>query len=216
MPIELVVNDDVPGRAVEEFVRAAPRVVALAGGDTPRPVYERLAATDYPWPEVDLLFTDERCVPTGHADSNFRMVDESLLSRLPAGRGPRVHGMPGEVCDADGHERQLRRRFGSDLRLDLAVLGLGRDGHTASLFPGDPALEERERWVLGVDRSDHRRLTLTLPVLSSANTAMFLVVGESKRQALGRLLSGEDIPAAKVRAGRVVVLADRAATPAGA
>jgi 6-phosphogluconolactonase len=209
--VELVVTEDVTGAALEEFLRAAPRVVALAGGSTPRALYERLAGVDYPWTEVDVLFTDERCVPRGHPDSNYRMVEETLLSRLDP--GPRVHRMPGERCDADGHEVALRSALGG-LRLDLAVLGLGADGHTASLFPGDPVLAERVRWVARVERPDHPRLTLTLPVLSSSTVAMYLVTGPGKGEALRRLMEGEDIPAARVTAERVVVLADPAAAAA--
>jgi 6-phosphogluconolactonase len=208
---ELVVTEDVAGAALEEFLRAAPRVVALAGGGTPRAFYERLAGIQYPWTEVDVLFTDERCVPPEHPDSNYRMVEETFLSRLDA--GPRVHRMPGERCDADGYEAALRSVFGG-LRLDLSVLGLGADGHTASLFPGDPALAEPIRWVARVERPDHPRLTLTLPVLSSSSVAMFLVTGGGKRAALRRLLEGDDIPAARVTAGRVLVLADPAAAAA--
>ena len=136
------------------------------------------------------------------------MVQETLLSRLDP--PPRVHRMPGESCDADAHELELRSTFGA-LRLDLAVLGLGADGHTASLFPGSPALDERIRWVARVERPDHPRLTLTLPVLSSARLAMFLVQGQEKREAVGRLLAGEDIPASRVGAERVLILADPAA-----
>ena len=205
---ELVVTDDVVGSAVAAFLEIGPRVVALAGGSSPRPFYERLASTDYPWSEVDVLFTDERCVPPDHPDSNAGMIDHALLSRLDP--SPRVHRMPGETCDAESHETALRRRFGA-LRLDLAVLGLGTDGHTASLFPGDPALDERIRWVARVDRPDHPRITLTVPVLSSARMAMFLVAGKEKRDALARLMAGEDIPAARVTSDRVLVLADLAA-----
>ena len=208
---ELVVTEDVAGAALEEFLRAGPRVVALAGGTTPRAFYERLAGIGYPWPEVDVLFTDERCVPPGHPDSNYRMVEEALLSRVDP--GPRVHRMPGERCDAEGYEATLRSAF-ARLRLDLAVLGLGADGHTASLFPGDPALDESTRWVARVQRPDHPRLTLTLPVLSSSAVAMLLVTGSEKRAALGRLLEGDDIPAARVTATRVLVLADPAAAAA--
>jgi len=205
---ELEVTEDVAAAAVAEFVRAGPRVVALAGGRTPRAVYERLAGIAYPWPEVDVLFTDERCVPADDPHSNDRMVQETLLSRLDP--PPRVHRMPGESCDADAHELEIRSTFGA-LRLDLAVLGLGADGHTASLFPGSPALDERIRWVARVERPDHPRLTLTLPVLSSARLAMFLVQGQEKREAVGRLLGGEDIPASRVGAERVLILADPAA-----
>jgi 6-phosphogluconolactonase len=205
---ELVVTEDVAGTAQAEFLSIQPRVVALAGGTTPRAFYERLAGTEYPWPDVDVLFTDERCVPPEHPDSNLRMAREALLSRLD--RPPRVHPMPGEACDADGAEAALRSALGRR-PLDLAVLGLGADGHTASLFPGDPALAEATRWVARVERPDHPRLTLTLPVLSSSRVAMFLVSGEGKRRALERLLRGADIPAAMVRAGRVLVIADPAA-----
>lgn len=205
---ELLVTDDLVGAAVTRFLEVAPRMLALGGGSTPRPFYERLATTEYPWGEVDVLFTDERCVPFDHPDSNAGMIDRALLSRLDP--PPRVHRMPGETCDADGHEAALRRTFGA-LRLDLAVLGLGADGHTASLFPADPALDERVRWVAHVDRTDHPRITLTLPVLSSARVAMFVVTGEDKRDALNRLIRGQDIPAARVAAEQVVVLADRAA-----
>ena len=202
---ELVVTGDLVETATAEFVKAAPRVLALAGGTTPQPVYERLASIEYPWSEVDVLFTDERCVPPDHPDSNVGMADRALLSRLDP--PPRVHRMPGETCDADAHEVALRQTFGA-LRLDLAVLGLGEDGHTASLFPGDPVLEERLRWVARVTRPDHPRITLTLPVLSSARLAMFLVAGAGKREAVARLVAGEDIPAARVVAERVLVLAD--------
>ncbi len=205
---ELLLTEDVAEVAVGAFLEAAPRVLALAGGATPRAFYRRLADIDYPWADVDVLFTDERCVSSEHVDSNFRMAHGELLSRLDP--EPRVHRMPGESCDPDAHELGLRRRFGA-LRLDLAILGLGTDGHTASLFPGDPVLEERVRWVARVERPDHPRLTLTFPVLSSARVAMFLVKGEEKREPLARLLAGDDIPAARVRAARVLVVADPAA-----
>jgi 6-phosphogluconolactonase len=204
---ELLVTEDVAGTAVDAFLGARPRRVALAGGRTPRACYERLSTVGYPWSEVDVLFTDERCVPPDHPDSNAGMVFESLIHRLDP--RPRVHVMPGVTCDADVHERSLRTAL-AGRRLDLAVLGLGQDGHTASLFSGDPALDETERWVVRVERPDHPRLTLTLPVLSSAPIAMFLVAGESKRDALRKLLDGEDIPAARVRSHRVVVIADAA------
>jgi 6-phosphogluconolactonase len=118
-------------------------------------------------------------------------------------------------CSAEDAERELREHFGGGVpRFDLVFLGLGADGHTASLFPGHPALEERTRLVVRVDRPDHPRLTLTLPVLSAARIAMFLVSGEGKRAALRRLLEGDlAIPAARVAAERVVVVADPAAAP---
>lgn len=207
---ELRVADDPAAAAVDLFREASPRTLALAGGSTPRKLYRALAEEPYPWEEVEVFFGDERCVPPDHPDSNFRMAREALLARVPA----RVHRMPGETCDAAGYERVLREALGPGVpALDLAFLGLGEDGHTASLFPGDPALEERERLVVRVERPDHPRLTLTYPVLNAAGLAVFLVSGPSKRGALMRLLAGDDIPAARVEALRVVVVADRAAAP---
>lgn len=210
---ELIVTDDVAGEALKVFLRMNPGNVALAGGSTPRPFYERLAPADLGpgWSVLDLFFTDERCVPPDHPDSNFRMVSESLLSRIPT-PGPMVWRMPAETCDAERYESALREFAGGTRSfLDLAILGLGEDGHTASLFPGDPALREDERWVARVERTPHARLTLTLPVLSAAGTAMFLVTGASKRPALRRFLDGENIPAARVEARTVLLIADAAA-----
>ena len=195
--------------AAREVLALRPRSIALAGGSTPRALYERLATAELPWAEIDIFFGDERCVPPDHPDSNFRLAQEALLSKVPA----RVHRMHGERCDAGGYGEVLRRVLDGDPpELDLVILGLGDDRHTASLFPGDPALEERERAVVRVERPDHARLTLTLPVLSAAKVALFLVTGASKRDALRRLLAGEPIPAARVAAARVVVVADEAAT----
>ena len=205
---ELVVARDVGGAAAERFVALGPRTVALAGGSTPRLLYERLATRDFPWSETELFFGDERCVPPDHPDSNYRMAYEALLSQVQA----RVHRMPGETCDAASYEEELTRVFGPGLpEFDLVLLGLGEDGHTASLFAGDLALDITDRRVVRVVRPDHARLTLTLPVLSAAKVVMFVVSGESKREALGRLLAGADTPATRVRARRVVVIADEAA-----
>lgn len=207
---ELIVTDDVAGEALRVFRRLNPGNVALAGGSTPRTFYERLAVADltHGWSAMDVFFTDERCVPPDHPDSNFRLVSESLLSRIPP-PGPIVWRMPGEKCDAERHDSALREFAGRTRSfLDLAILGLGEDGHTASLFPGDPALREDERWVVRVERTPHPRLTLTLPVLSAAGTAMFLVTGASKQPALRRFLDGENIPARRVEARTVLVIAD--------
>jgi 6-phosphogluconolactonase len=211
---DLRVFDDLDGLvagAVELFVDERPRTIALSGGSTPRPVYERLATVDYPWSDVDVFFGDERCVPPDHPDSNFRMANEALLSKV----GARVHPMTD--CDADGYEAELRSVFGDvDLpSIDLNLLGIGDDGHTASLFPGKPSLEVTDRWVTYVPEPGmpppHPRLTLTLPVHDASKLAVFLVSGESKRERVRQVMAGEDIPAARVNARRVVVLADRAA-----
>ena len=205
---ELVIAPDIAVAAAERFLALRPRTVALAGGSTPRRLYQRLAGCAFPWPETEVFFGDERCVPPDHPDSNYGMASEALLSKVPA----RVHRMRGESCDAAAYEEELRQVFGRGVpQFDLVLLGLGEDGHTASLFPGDPALEEEERRVVRVQRPDRARLTLTLPVLSAAKVALFLVAGASKREALRRLLGGEEIPAARVRARRVVIVADEAA-----
>ena len=209
MAVELRVAGDLPAEAVAVFEESAPRDIALAGGATPEPVYRRLATLRYPWHEVDAFLTDERCVAPGHPDSNHAMAFRALLSKVDA----RGHPMRG--CDAEGAERELHQHFGEGLpTFDLVFLGLGADGHTASLFPGDPVLEERTRLVVRVERPDHPRLTLTLPVLSAARIAVFLVSGDGKREALRRLLEGDPaIPGARVTADRVVALADPAAAP---
>jgi 6-phosphogluconolactonase len=211
---ELLVTSDIAEAAVGLFLRQRPRTLVLAGGRTPRPFYARLAREKYDWSGVEIFFSDERCVPPDHPDSNFRMARETLLSRVQA----RVHRMHGETCDAAGYEDELRLVFGDGLpTFDLVFLGMGADGHTASLFPGDPAVKETKRLVTKVARPDHERLTLTLPVLSASKLAVFLVSGAEKREVLRRVLAGDDLPAARVAARRVVIIADAAAapTPAG-
>lgn len=204
---ELVVAQDIAD-AADRFLALRPSTLALAGGSTPQHFYRHLATCVFPWSETEVFFGDERCVPPEHPDSNYRMASEALLSRVRA----RVHRMRGETCDAAAYEEELERAFGPGLpEFDVVLLGLGEDGHTASLFPDDPALEVTDRRVVRVERPDHARLTLTLPVLSAAKVALFLVSGTSKREPLSRLLEGEDIPAARVEAERVLIIADEAA-----
>lgn len=204
---ELVVAEDVAAAAAGTFLEIRPELISLAGGRTPERFYRVLSRFAYPWGEVELVMGDERCVEPGHPDSNAAMVERSLVART---RPKAFHRLPGGACDPEEADRMMREALGGR-RLDLAVLGLGEDGHTASLFPGDPALEESERLVVRVGRPDHPRLTLTVPILSSARVALFLVAGNEKRVALQRLLDGEDIPASRIRANRVVVVADRQA-----
>ncbi len=152
---ELIVTDDIAGGAAQRFRALRPRTVALAGGSTPRPLYERLATCTFPWAETHIFFSDECCVPPDHDASNYRMAHEALLSKVPA----TVHRMPGETCDAGTYERELSKVFGPGLpQLDLVLLGLGEDGHTASLFPGDVALQVTDRWVVRVERPDYAAL----------------------------------------------------------
>jgi 6-phosphogluconolactonase len=159
-----------------------------------------------------VFFGDERCVPADHPDSNFKMANEAVLSKVEA----RVHSMVG--CDANAYIRELGAVFGPNEvpQFDFLFMGLGEDGHTASLFPGKPALEVTDRWVVNVPEPGmpppHPRITLTLPVFDAARLALFLVSGASKRDALRKLMAGaESIPAAGVHSERVIVLADPAA-----
>jgi 6-phosphogluconolactonase len=211
---ELRVFDDLDGlvaTAVDLFVEEKPRSIALSGGSTPKPVYERLAYLNYPWADVDVFFGDERCVPPDHPDSNFGMANEALLSKVSA----RVHTMYN--CEAEAYEADLRAVFGDVAvpSIDLNFLGIGDDGHTASLFPGNPALDVTDRWVAYVPEPGmpppHPRLTLTFPVHDASKLAVFLVSGEKKRERVRQLMDDADIPAARVHAQRIVVLADRAA-----
>lgn len=204
---DLLVAGDVAAAAVDVFLEVAPRLLSLAGGRTPERFYERLGRTPYPWEEVELFLGDERCVDPGHPDSNETLVERALLREV---RPRAFHGLGGAACDAAAADRRMREALGGRT-LDMAILGLGTDGHTASLFPGDAALAEEERFVARVEAPDHPRLTLTLPVLSAARVALFLVAGDEKAPALRRLLDGDDIPAARVRARRVIVVADEAA-----
>jgi 6-phosphogluconolactonase len=186
-------------RAVDERGRFA---VALAGGSTPKATYEVLArdhAGDVDWPSVHVFFGDERTVPPDHEDSNYRMARESLLDFVPVGS---VHRMRGELAPdeaAAAYEEELEEFFGGTPPvLDLVMLGIGPDGHTASLFPETPALEVTDRLVVAnpVPKLDTTRLTLTAPVLSAARAVNFLVAGEDKAEALREILEGEADPRA--------------------
>lgn len=207
--MELRVVANLGEAAAALFAGIAPRTVALAGGSTPRGAYELMSGLDYPWTRTHFFFGDERCVPSDDPDSNFRMAWQALLSRVPA----TAHPMTG--CDPEAYEAELASVMGFGVPgFDMVLLGLGVDGHTASLFPGDPALEIEDRNVVLVERPDHRRMTLTLPVLSAARVALFVVSGATKAWALTELLAGGDVPAARVEAERVLVLADPAAAGA--
>ncbi len=203
--------------------------VALAGGSTPKHLYSLLATPEFqeqiPWPRVRFFWGDERCVPPDHPESNYRMVHESLLSKVPI-PVENVYRMEGEKdpqLAALRYEETLRRFFqlsDEDLpRFDLILLGLGEDGHTASLFPGSHAVEETNRLVtaLYVEKLKAHRLTLTLPVLNNSANIFFLVAGKNKAGVLRDLLQGghgpEPLPAQRVKPqeGRLLWFADQAA-----
>jgi 6-phosphogluconolactonase len=170
--------------------------LALAGGSTPRPVYQQLAAESPDrdlWPRIDVFFSDERCVPPDDPASNYRMVKETLLDRVPADQGA-IHRMEGERPDHETAARAYEAMLPD--RLDLLVLGLGRDGHTASLFPGAPALGETTRRVVPArsPQPPFPRLTITPPVILDARQTVVLVAGADKAEALARVIEGPDQP----------------------
>lgn len=208
---DLRVVDDVAEAAFELFVDEAPSIVLLTGGRTPQRLYERLAGADLPWEDMAFFFSDERCVPDTDPLSNFAMADRALLSNIASARYP----MDGESCDADGYEATLRQELGERPWFDVALYGLGPDGHTASLFPGRPEVDERDRLAVEVPEAGWEpfvpRISLTVPALSSARLGLFLVEGPDKREPLSRLVAGEDIPASRMAPRRLVILADREA-----
>jgi 6-phosphogluconolactonase len=192
--------------------------IALSGGATPRAIYERITRAGWltDFARWHVWFGDERCVAPDHIESNFRMASEALLAHIAIPRA-QVHRMRGEASDLDAaaaeYERELRAAFGArEPRFDLALLGLGSDAHTASLFPGTAALDERERLVVAnrVDKFASTRITLTLPAINAARRAMFLVVGADKAPALNSVLSLEH-PTAALPAS-MVALRDGATT----
>lgn len=223
-------RDQALRRSAEEFrslalssVRARGRFdVALAGGSTPKGLYALLAREPFrariPWSRTYFFWGDERHVPPDDSESNFRMAWESLLSKvtIPSGN---VHRVPSEmrnVAEAAAlYERVLRDHFGAKPRFDLVLLGLGPEGHTASLFPGSAALKERRRWVREnwVKKLHAWRITLSLPVINAAKNVVFLVAGEEKAAAVRGALTGSEMPAGRVRPsqGKLLWILDREA-----
>jgi 6-phosphogluconolactonase len=209
--------------AAEAITARSRLLVALAGGSTPRATYTLLAtgqfASRIDWPRVHVFWGDERCVPPDHADSNYRMAHEALLAHVPI-PVENVHRIVGELDPAQAaaaYEEELESTLGADGRLDLVLLGMGSDGHTASLFPGTAALKEQERWVVEnyVEKLKSWRITLTLAAINAARQATFLVGGSSKAEPLARIRAGEGLPAGLVQpvGGDLIWLVDREAAP---
>jgi 6-phosphogluconolactonase len=211
--------------AAKEAVAARGRFdVALSGGSTPKGLYALLAGdAEVPWGQVHFFWGDERPVPPGHPDSNYRMANEALLSKVGA-KPEQVWRIVTEDPDpAFDYERKLRKHFGTAPgefpRFDLVLLGMGPEGHTASLFPGTKALDERERLAVSnwVGKLYTNRITLTPPVLNHAAMVMFLVSGADKAPALKAVLEGPyepaQLPAQLIHptGGRLVWLIDRTA-----
>ncbi|HEX8805003.1 MAG TPA: 6-phosphogluconolactonase [Acidimicrobiales bacterium] len=216
---ELVVVDDVPGEFAERVIEAfhsRPHdsfSFAVSGGDTARRSYQRLAddaGSQIDWWKVDVYWGDERCVPLDDPASNYHLVREALLERVGA-----VNANYPMRCDDGPDPYQLR--LGELGRIDVVHLGLGPDGHTASLFPGSPALDADPGRLVVMNHdpsgnNPHPRMTLTFAGIQRARLVLVTVSGEEKREALARVAAGDEkVPASRVRADRVLWIADPAA-----
>jgi 6-phosphogluconolactonase len=203
--IDVRVVDD-PAAEVADLlvdVAAAGGHVALSGGSTPRRAYELAAETDADLSAATFWLGDERCVPPEDDRSNLRMVVEALCERMPEERRPQllpVDTALGPAAAAAAYEALLRATLGNHPRVDLALLGLGPDAHTASLFPGKPAVQETKRLVVGVPEAGMEpqvpRVTLTLPLFNTAREVVFLVTGADKAEAVRRAFGDPPDPAA--------------------
>jgi 6-phosphogluconolactonase len=205
---------DIARRAADAFVEAAAAgdrpAIVLSGGSTPQVLHRLLASPEYAgrvdWPRLHVFFGDERQVPLNDPRSNYHAARETLLDHVPVDPS-KVH----PLTNADEYEGLLRSFFGDRPDFDLLFLGMGDDGHTASLFPGSVSLHEEERWV--IDPPDvvqgMARHTFTLPVLSDARRTLFLVSGQAKAEAFARIRAGEQLPAGMVPGAEWLV--DRAA-----
>jgi 6-phosphogluconolactonase len=220
---------------VAEWMTAAalaapgPFRVSLSGGSTPKTLYELLASDEFrerfPWQRVSWYWGDERFVPFDHPESNYRMTREAMLAKVPA-PPENIHPVPTDGTPdeaASRYERTLQANYGATVLdpkqpfFDITLLGLGPDGHTASLLPGEPVLEERRRWVAAVSHGrPEARITMTYPVIESSRQVAFLVAGVEKAAILGAIRAGgSEVPAARIRpVGELIWFADRAAAAA--
>ena len=221
--IEVGADLEAVARRAAEWITARARAstgrfaISLAGGSTPRRLYQMLAESPLrealPWARIHWFWGDERCVPWDHPDSNYGMARAALLAHVPA-PAENIHGIATQGAGTGGdpaaaaraYEEVLKSYYGA-LRLDplrplfdVQLLGLGPDGHTASLIPGTPVLDERERWVAEVTHGrPEARITLTYPALESSRHTAFLVAGADKREALARVLKGDrTLPAGRL------------------
>ncbi|HEX4456636.1 MAG TPA: 6-phosphogluconolactonase [Polyangia bacterium] len=194
--------------------------VALSGGSTPKALFKLLASPNWrdriEWKRVEIFFADERCVPPDHADSNYKMARETLLDHVPLA-ADHVHRIAGErpPSEAATHYAQLLTRLGDPPRLDLLLLGMGPDGHTASLFPGTAVLNEQRALAapVYVQKLESWRVTMTAPVLSAASHVVVTTVGHEKADALALALTGPEgaVPIQRVHARDMRWLVDEAA-----
>ncbi|HHT9111467.1 MAG TPA: 6-phosphogluconolactonase [Candidatus Brocadiaceae bacterium] len=231
-------HDELSIRAAKEFVRIAVDsiqikknfTVVLSGGSTPAGLYKLLASDDYreqvPWPNVYFFWGDERCVPPDDKESNYNMARQILLDKVPIPKENNFR-MPADQADhaqaSAEYEQMIRTFFHTKTeeipRFDLILLGMGDDGHTASLFPGTPALFEKKRCVTEnyIEKLGLYRLTLTVPLINQAKNIIFLISGESKAPVLKEVLEGEyqpqKLPSQFIKPvdGRLLFIVDRAA-----
>jgi 6-phosphogluconolactonase len=200
--------------------------ICLTGGSTADILYGRLAELPLPWDRIHLFWSDERFVPPGDPRNNAGVAQRLLIDRVPIPPA-HIHPMPTDSANpgegAARYEAELKRFYGNDALdparplFDIVLNGMGADGHTASLFPGQPTLEERARWCIAAEPKLDPfvpRMTLTFPVLESCRASAFLVTGESKVDMLDRVLQGEDLPAARLKPlGSLTWFVDKAARP---
>lgn len=217
---------DLARAAAELFVARSPKTVALSGGSTPKLLFELLAdpsepfRDQIPWPDVHFFWSDERHVPPDHEESNFRMANEAMLSRVPVTKS-NVHRVPSENPNAaeaaSEYEQTLIEITQQPLpQLDLILLGLGPDGHTASIFPGSDVLRETKRLVAApwVEKFQTYRITMTLPLLNNSASVVFLVSGSEKAKIVKEVFKGpEQYPAQAVKPthGELLWMLDKAA-----
>ena len=227
MKIEVLPDADAVARKAAEIIameaRAAVKsrgrfIVGVSGGRTPWQMLRALANEDVPWEGVHVIQVDERVAPDGDADRNLTHLRESLLEHAPL-RSDQIHGMPVQPAELEAEAKRyavtLQEIASSPPVLDLVHLGLGPDGHTASLVPGDPVLNVTDSDVaLTGFYQGRRRMTLTYPILNRARSILWLVTGEDKVAAFARLRQGDlTIPAGRIQAANAMVLADQAAAP---
>ncbi len=226
MQIEILADADAVAKRGAAVIAAAARdavvangrfVVAVSGGTTPWVMLRALAGEKVPWEQVHIVQVDERVAPAGDKDRNLTHLRDSLLSRVPSLRPEQVHAMPVEMSDpaaaAIQYAATLRAIAGAPPVIDLVHLGLGPDGHTASLVPGDPVLNVTDVDVAATGvYQKRRRLTLTYPIINRARRILWLVTGAEKVGPLQRMLAGDPtIPAGRISQDNAFVLADRAA-----
>ncbi len=224
MEFEILANADEVARRAAAVIAAEARaavsergkfLLAVSGGKTPWVMLRALANEQVPWDGVHVFQIDERIAPAGDPDRNLTHLRDSLLAHAPL-RPEQIHAMPVEpdaIRGAEQYARTLEEYAGSPATLDLAHLGMGPDGHTASLIPGDPALEITDRDVATTGLYQGRkRMTLTYPLLNRSRRILWLVTGAEKSEMLRRLREGDDrIPAGRIHRDHALVLADRAA-----